>query len=592
MVCDESLVSGVRYSESLMNSTLKLETFPRNRFIAIGGELARWVLLGVVGLLITLLPEFRAGGEYLADGDELLYRSWSRDIVLTGSLSLVDATHQESGPMMHPWLLFGPPAWLCHTLGLGPASLGIVWRVIGGLGISAGLYTVLLSVVRSRWLAAFLAIFLICDAGLLFGQIGGRGLVIFWSLWNGSNSFFDDVPYVMAHLRVVPPALAIPLLFLHFATLLRARRTSNVASVVVAAMSLGILFHTYFYFWTVAVGSICLALMLDSAGRRTYARVLLGGLLIGVPAIISGMTIKSSTPPDWLQRTDKFVPIGRFAELIIPGKVLAVWLLTTPWVFLRRRELTYLWCFVAVGMAGLNSQVVTKLQIENFHWIQAMGLGMSILLASLVAPLIERRTDLRWRAVFGFILLVQVGLGLGLREIEGSQTTETQDLMDLQRRLSQESFVIPTGAILAGDRQTTLLVAASRQVYPLSGRLVDYCAKASDLELDQRLILNLFLTGVSRGEAEVMVQGPPGRLSREALAIRDPIAEQSQRKRRLELLHLVYRDPRPMLQEYMVDLVLLDQGATTQQLVELGERAYQGKQWDLWRLNPVSPNKP
>ncbi len=561
----------------------RARTLPRYRPLLMEG--LRWALMSLFALLISLLPNIRSGTDYLADGDELLYRVWSRDIVLKGSFSLVDGVHKDSGPMMHPWLLFAPPAWLCRELGIGLRSIGILWRTLAGLGIVAGLYVIARTVLKGPWLATALAICLVCDAGMLFGQPGGRGLVIASTLIRGSNIYFDGEPYVMGHLRVVTPGLALPLLLVHFAGVLQARRGNGRLTTLAASLSFGLLFHVYFYFWTAALGTVLAAIVVDPAGRRLYFKVLLGGLILGGPVILSGMLIKSATPPDWLSRTDKFVPIDRLSELIIPWKVMALWLATTPWVYLKRRELAYVWCFVAAGFGGLNSQVFTCRQFENFHWLMALGVAHTTLLVCLIAPLVEHRLAGKWRWLFGLLVVFEVGLGLVLRDLEGERTAETRYWAELRREIDREGFEYPPGSVLAGEVRLALLVAGDGDIYTLMSRLVEYSAKADDTELDERLILNLYLIGIPQDEAESMVMGSPGTLSREAHAQRDPIVARTQRDRRLKLIEQIYPDPLALINTYAVDLVIIEREASDAHLESLGHKVKQGTRWNLWRLD-------
>ena len=52
-------------------------------------------------------------------------------------------------------------------------------------------------------------------------------------------------------------------------------------------------------------------------------------------------------------------------------------------------ELVYLWCAAGAGLVCTNHQVVTGLQIENFHWIAGLGLTLSVLLTGLVLGKLE-----------------------------------------------------------------------------------------------------------------------------------------------------------------------------------------------------------
>src|SRR5262249_13517915 len=90
--------------------------------------------------------------------------------------------------------------------------------------------------------------------------------------------------------------------------------------------------------------------------------------------------LRRSTPPDWLLRTDKFVPIGRFSELLIPKVSVLLAAVALVWAWRRRRDLLALVLMAVAGLALANHQMVTGLQIENFHWCYVWGPCLSLLL--------------------------------------------------------------------------------------------------------------------------------------------------------------------------------------------------------------------
>ena len=212
--------------------------------------------LAAAGAILSAMPHLvqyarTSDPTYIADGDGLLYLAWLCDIVRHGSVALTDAVRRPSGPMMHPWILFVPPAWITHIAGLGMRGLGIVWRLIAGPAVVLGLYAAVRPFTKTPPSAAGLAALLLFDAGLLFGQIVMRQAEVLLSLAVGSDHFLKDVPQLLPHLRVPTPALALPFFLVHLALAHRVRRGTH-ASALAAGASLGLLFHVYFYFATAA----------------------------------------------------------------------------------------------------------------------------------------------------------------------------------------------------------------------------------------------------------------------------------------------------------------------------------------------------
>lgn len=550
------------------------------------GLIALAALGGLIGTLPHLIAWTRTGDwTYIADSDELLYLAWSRDCVLHGQARLVDAVHRMSGPMMHPRLIFVTPALVGHWLGLGMTEIGILWRILAGIGIAIGLYVAVRPGLARPGLALAVAAFLLFDSGVSFGQVVQRSGEVVVAAWQGRSSFFATTPRLLPHLRVVTPGLAIPFYLVHLGLMLRARITGNRRSIMLAGVSFGLLFYVYFYFWTAAAVGLALAFVVDSQARRLYATVLVLGGAIGLPAVVTGALTKAQTGTDWLLRTDKFLPIGHFQELEIPKFLVIEWALVGIWVFRSRRELAYLWCLTGAASALRVHQVVTGLQIENFHWSQAVGLPFSVLLALLIVPWLDAHAR-RWlRIGLPIIVAAQIGLGFWMREQEVTRSVETLAWMSDYRDVQGDALPLPDGAVVGGDERFLFLAAALDDVYPLTGRLVEYSSQASNQELDERVVLNLYLLGLDQAEAETLIRQPAGTLSREGDALRSAEAARIQRERRLRLASEIWTDPQPAIERYGVTHLVLPAGQfPTGFLNEKAQRVSEGGRWSLWTL--------
>jgi hypothetical protein len=567
--------------------------------IRLGAGLTALVVLGV-GL--ATLPHaalwLRTGTPaYLPDSDGLLYLAWSRAAVRHGAWHLTDAVHPpgQDGPMMHPWLLFIPPALLAHGLGLGMAGASVLWRVLAGAGVALGLYAAVRPQARRPWPALWAAAFLVCDAGVLFGRIGLRGPELAVAALRGDQPFRAGPPQMMPHLRVVPPALAIPLLLGHYALVLRARIAGRTRRTLAAAVSFGLLFYAYFYFWTmVAVGGL-MALALDRRARRLHATVLVLGLTLGAPAVVASAAVQRSTSPDWLWRTDKFVPIGHHAELLLPRLAIAVWAAAGVVVLRTRNELLYLWCAAGAGLACTNHQVVTGLQIENFHWIAGFGLSLSVLLANLLLAWSSGPVSRARAALLVLALTVQIALAFGLRWQETVRTAESLHWARLDRaaRGDRLETAIPPGAVIAGDPEALLWIAALGEGRPLAGRLLDFSARVTDDELDARLLLNLCLQGIDRAAARRQVDRPAGTLSWEARARRAPDRAARQRAHRRALIDPIWDNPGPWRAAFGVTHVIRPAAPGSNLtppfstvLAPHARRIRAGRAWDVWQITP------
>ena len=537
------------------------------------------VALAAAGAALAVMPHLIRGmrtGDptYIADGDALLYLAWSRDIVRHGSVTMTDAIRRPSGPMMHPGLLFVPPAWVAHALGLGMTGLGVVWRLLAGPAVALGLYAAVRPFTKTARGAAGLAAFLLFDAGLLLGEVVQREGKILLSLARGSDSYLDGVPRLLPHLRVPTPALALPFLLAHFALVHRARRLATVGPAVVAGVSLGLLFHVYFYFATAATLGTLLAWLLDRGGRRTYAVMLAAGLLLAAPAIIVGAQIKASTPPDWLVRTDKFAPVDRFDPnyLIRPRLLILAWIAAAWVVFRTRRDLLYLWACTGAGLLLVNQHVISGFNLEDFHWSYAYGTALSLLLVLLVLPWLARLGGWRWIAPL--VLAVQVAIGFGLRAVEATDSGESNYYLNMLAEWRHEGFSIPPGTVMAGPYDLLLLLGAVEDVDPLAGRLVEFSSATTDEERDERDALDLVLIGLSRDRAEAEIEATTHLTG-------------AQRAYRRKLLDTLAADPVPLVDKFGVRAVVTPAGLRPP--AALGDRARRveaGRAWDLWRVEP------
>ena len=67
----------------------------------------------------------------------------------------------------------------------------------------------------------------------------------------------------------------------------------------------------------------------------------------------------------------------------MPAVVLLVVTAVVVWRF--RRELILPWSMAAAGLVLMNHQIMTGLQLENFHWSYVAGPCLSLLIGLLLA---------------------------------------------------------------------------------------------------------------------------------------------------------------------------------------------------------------
>ena len=245
---------------------------------------------------------------------------------------------------------------------------------------------------------------------------------------------------------------------------------------------------------------------IDANRRHVYFVAGCLGGLIGAPAVVANVLLTREYSKDWLLRTDNFLPIARFSELLFPRTAIVVAVVALAWAVSRRRDLLYLACVCAAGLLLLNHQVVTGLQIQNFHWNYAWGpcgsLLVVLLAAGAVCPVLaQARRDLgsgrRLRRASGRGLLAP-GRGVGQdRAIPG----DPRRLRPIPRPAAGPRRPrFPANAVIAGDPVFTEMAIALENVRPL----VQYCTLfspyVSTQELGDRQALDAVLAGVEHSD--------------------------------------------------------------------------------------------
>ena len=110
-------------------------------------------------------------------------------------------------------------------------------------------YMLIRQIIPNRWVGAALTCVLLTDVGLLGNGLVFRQAQSLARLLAGSLKLVDG-PYVHAEWRVATPALTHFYLLLNLWLTLRARERPTAIRLVLAGVSLGLLFHVYPYYWT------------------------------------------------------------------------------------------------------------------------------------------------------------------------------------------------------------------------------------------------------------------------------------------------------------------------------------------------------
>lgn len=563
-------------------------------------EAAAWFGIAALGAALGVWPHlarWRETGDwtFVADGDELLYLSWCRAIREEGSRRLTDGVRvaPEDGPMMHPWATFALPTILGAALGVGAEGMGAFWRGLAGAALGLGLYGATRGISGAGvGVCLGLSAALLCDPGLAHGQPGlGHLRAAISPAWERS-----PVPNILAHMRAPTPAIALAGFFWFLGRAGRLAREGGRGAAAWTGISLGLLFHLHFYCWTAATAGLVLAAAGSPGRRRGYRAALAIGLAIGAPAVVEGYRIKVSTPGDWFERTEKFVRIGRFEEWLFPRTAVLV-AGACLWAGLRRGGFAGAVPAALTGLAGLalvNHQALTGLQIENDHWLIPAGAATSaaaggILAAGAGAGGIGAgggRRRVGGLALVWVWAISSVAAGFGWRDREAFAFRETRGIAARMAAWRAEGIALERGAVVGGDPGLVTVLTAFTDARPLATRNLAFSARTTNREISERLALNLLCLGMSSEDAERALTAERGMRGWWEYFPHRPEFGAARRAERREALRAVSEAPGVWLRRFGVTDLLVPRGSVP---VEPGSGvrlrlARAGRVWDHYRL--------
>lgn len=460
------------------------------------------LLVLAVGVALATLPHWRTGeAAWVADYDELaFYLPTGAAAYRENPIHLTDPA--TGGATYYQSLPAAPGVVLAKAFGAGVWHLGLCWRVLGGILVAVGWYA--LFRVRLRpWGAAAAACLVLADPGVLNGQLGyslaktaARSMLHPEEL---ARSTGTPTGTSLPQWRIFNPLLSWPWWLLFFTLAARAVANPARGRVAAAGVACGLLFHVYFYLWTAAVAGLVLAAVIDRGRWKLYLVVLGIGLAIGSPAVIESIRFRAAHGDDWLLRTDKFLPVPRFSELLIPRVSLLLLAAVWVWVWRIGREWKWLACVATAAMLLLNQSVVTGLQIENFHWNFALGPALSFLLVVAVVDCFGRLPVrfARYGPVLGWVFACGcVGVGAWLYARSAATLPENRHLRESLAAFREQVPTLPAGGTVAGDVEFQYFAATGFPLRPLAGYSATL-SPISDAELDARVALNAHLMGMT-----------------------------------------------------------------------------------------------
>jgi hypothetical protein len=443
--------------------------------------------------------------------------------------------------------------------------------------------------VKKPWVAAGVSAILMADVGVVAAHPIWRHLLVSVRLFLGrTQDLLDKNPQLHQEWRLVSPALSLAYLLFHIWLLARAREAPSRSRILLAGLGLGILFYAYFFYWTAACLALVLAFLLDAKGRRVYWQTACLGVLLGLPSLVSTFLLKQSTLPDWLPRTDYALHISRFSELLIPKIAVFILIALFIWIWRLRRDLIYIWALAASGLLLMNHQVVTSMQMQNFHWTYVWGPCLSLLVLLATVDVLGQfiRVSRLPRIAAVALVIVHLGIGFWLRAVEAAKTQESVDFTKGYGRYQEQQNIahvqFASNGVVAGDKDFVYLAAVLNNLRPLNHYAVILSPSIDNSEWDYRVALDGFIRGLDR---EAFARNQRAALDSNVLGLeaRDPIRRAQRLAGRLEKYDEVAANSGPAMNRFHVRYVALPKGVVPPSYLAANwRRLADGPYWQIW----------
>jgi hypothetical protein len=556
----------------------------------------------VAGFAVVLTPSFIWRAEigkfiYIQSIDNLIYLALAAQPYYNHLFYLSDPTVQ-GGPTVYPWALFIPFVVIAHGLGLGAFGVNLVWEVFAAASMALASYFAFLSHVRRRWLAAACSVVFMLDCG---AREGAPLLESAWAFLSsvvvGAHSFFVSPRYeFLSPWRIVDPAVGLPLVLLNIGLVVRAVKRPTLTSTLLAGVSTGLLFYDYFYFWTVVLAALAIALILDRASYRVYAGTILIGGILGLPSLISGLSVRRVVSLEGLQRMDLFIAIPHLLYLrptyawAFPRICASVCLLIGLWIWKRgRTDLIYPWSIGAAGLLLRYNSLITGEQIAPYHWGYAHGPAVSFVVLAVAATELEILKTPKASLIFGALFCADLALSMYLRVSYSYYSgVANQVRSNYAKYIAQQQgpshLPLAGNSVVAGDDGFCELAAIGDNQHPLASFSWD-SVSLSDDEVEKRIAFNARLEGLGRAE---FVEQANSFLTVYPPALFDPAKGRALINGFLRYYDSVAEETNRLAGEYAVRYVAIPIDRTDPKYLENGWRPIaSGPYWRIWEREPL-----
>jgi hypothetical protein len=528
---------------------------------------------------------------YIADKDNQYYLQLASRLYYGNLFSLRDPLLPH-GVTMYQSLQFVPAVLLARILGLPALEVNAVWHLWAAIALPLTFYFVFFQWLRRPWATALCAIVMLFDCGALAVEPFFIQFVRLYQAAVGHLPVQYDGQDLLTQWRIVDPAVGTPLLlFQVFSVSSVVERPKDRRLLVAAGISTALLFYTWFYFWTAAVGALSIALTVDRSARRTYAKILWIGVIAGLPAIVEGLIVKPLFNAEALHRIGFFAPVPPLSFFLLPKVALLALLVTGISIWLKpNRQGLYLWCLALAALTLSNNHIVLGMDLRAGHWRYVWGTSLSILVLLMVVQFSLNRFRASPRALVIFAsaaLFIEISAGTTLRAIEVDRSLSATFILNgYQKFVSWAPWRVPqllsVNAVIAGDEEFCDLASTVSEVRPLAGYAAFLSLGIDDREWESREALNAYLGGFSEQDfrSKASAMGKSYGWGQSA----DPQIGATVEAGMMREFARMKGDPRPGIKAFGVRYVALQTARPDPDYLKRGWTLLEaGPYWRLWR---------
>lgn len=554
------------------------------------------LLSAFFGMLMAVLPYLcwyavAHSTLWIENVDEVWYALLVSHAYYWHPFYLSDPTFLHGGQAAYSWLQLVPAELVAKALGLAPIRFDLILRLFGGLAIGFGWYAVIWQHLRRCWATFLGALFLLTDSGWLqLRPFLRQASLLAEVLLHRATEIFAGNPAIHREWRIISPIAVLPFLLLYLFALRRSIDEPSRRTLLCSGLAFGLLFYAYLYYWTAAGLALLLGIIFDRARWRTYFHTGWIGVVAGIPELAIMLFASHGHGSDWMLRVDEFLPIPRLSEhghfLLSLALVVLTFFLT--WRFVPK--LMYLWCLCAAGFLLLHQQLVTGLQMQNWHWAYVFCSCMTLLLILLVLRALDKLGPPGRLAqkVLAVAVIVNAAAGVYLRGAEAVRSSEslryTAAYADYLCQHGQSGYrPLDAGAVTAGNEQFVQFAMITDHVLPLAAEYpVVWSVDVSDADFDRRIALNAYLSGESREQFAAAQEQVLNNLQF-GMELRHPELRAPRLARRLEYFDQVSSNPATWLEEFNVRYLAMPANAPRPATLGPGwDLIETGSSWQVW----------